>query len=83
MVAALVRVEAVTMPTPSGTSGRVSRWGAASYAQATKRRDRLTGPHLRAFDRAIEWAQSGHQRRTNCGGVAKRKQQKAPSSGAF
>ena len=29
------------------------------YAQATKRRDRLTGPHLKAFDRALEWAQMG------------------------
>jgi len=29
------------------------------YAQATKRRDRLTGPHLRAYDAAIEWAQMG------------------------
>jgi integrase len=29
------------------------------YAQATKRRDRLTGPHLRAYDRALEWALMG------------------------
>jgi integrase len=29
------------------------------YAQATRRRDRLTGPHLRAFDGALEWAQMG------------------------
>jgi integrase len=29
------------------------------YAQATKRRDRLTGPHLKAYDRAIGWAQMG------------------------
>jgi integrase len=29
------------------------------YAQATKRRDRLTGPHLRAYDRALEWARMG------------------------
>ena len=29
------------------------------YAQATKRRDRLSGPHLKAYDRAIEWAQMG------------------------
>jgi integrase len=29
------------------------------YTQATKRRERLSGPHLRAFDRAIEWAQMG------------------------
>lgn len=29
------------------------------YAQATKRRDRLTGPHLKAYDRALEWAAMG------------------------
>jgi integrase len=29
------------------------------YAQATKRRDRLTGQHLKAYDRAIEWARMG------------------------
>jgi hypothetical protein len=29
------------------------------YAQATKRRDRLTGPHLKAYDRALEWALMG------------------------
>ena len=27
------------------------------YAQATRRRERLSGPHLKAYDRAIEWAQ--------------------------
>jgi integrase len=29
------------------------------YAQATKRRDRLTGAHLKAYDRAFEWASMG------------------------
>jgi hypothetical protein len=29
------------------------------YAQATKRRERLYGPHLRAYDRALEWARMG------------------------
>jgi hypothetical protein len=29
------------------------------YTQATKRRDRLSGPHLRAYDRALAWAQMG------------------------
>lgn len=29
------------------------------YAQATKRRDRLSGPHLKAYDAALEWAQMG------------------------
>jgi hypothetical protein len=30
-----------------------------AYAQATKRRERLSGPHLKAYDRAIEWAAMG------------------------
>jgi integrase len=29
------------------------------YTQATKRRERLSGGHLRAYDRALEWAQMG------------------------
>jgi hypothetical protein len=29
------------------------------YAQATKRRERLSGPHLRAYDRAVDWARMG------------------------
>jgi len=29
------------------------------YAQATRRRERLSGPHLKAYDRAIEWARMG------------------------
>lgn len=29
------------------------------YAQAVKRRERLSGAHLRAFERALEWAQMG------------------------
>jgi integrase len=29
------------------------------YAQATKRRDRLSGPHLKAYDEALVWAQMG------------------------
>jgi len=29
------------------------------YTQATKRRERLSGAHLREYDRAIEWAQMG------------------------
>jgi integrase len=29
------------------------------YAQATKRRDRLSGPHLKAYDAALQWAQMG------------------------
>jgi integrase len=29
------------------------------YAQATKRRDRLSGAHLKAYDQALEWARMG------------------------
>jgi len=29
------------------------------YAQATKRRDRLSGAHLKAYDRALDWARMG------------------------
>ena len=29
------------------------------YTQATKRRERLSGAHLRAHDRALQWAQMG------------------------
>jgi hypothetical protein len=29
------------------------------YTQATKRRERLSGAHRRAYDRAIEWARMG------------------------
>lgn len=35
------------------------RFTLRAYAQATKRRERLSGPHLKAYDRAIEWAQLG------------------------
>jgi integrase len=29
------------------------------YARATKRRDRLSGAHLKAYDRALDWARMG------------------------
>src|SRR5262245_22732514 len=29
------------------------------YAQATRRRERLSGPHLKAYDHALEWARMG------------------------
>jgi integrase len=29
------------------------------YTGATKRRERLSGPHLKAYDRALEWARMG------------------------
>ena len=35
------------------------RFTMATYAQATKRRDRLSGPHLKAYDRALDWARMG------------------------
>jgi integrase len=35
------------------------RFTLKAYAQATKRRERLSGPHLKAYDRAIEWARMG------------------------
>jgi integrase len=45
------------------TSGQIGhedpRFTLRCYAQSTKRRERLSGPHLKAYDRAIEWAQMG------------------------
>jgi integrase len=35
------------------------RFTLRAYTQATKRRERLSGPHLRAYDRALEWARMG------------------------
>jgi integrase len=35
------------------------RFTLRAYAQATKRRERPSGPHLRAYDRALEWARMG------------------------
>jgi hypothetical protein len=29
------------------------------YTKATRRRERLSGPHRKAYDRALEWAQMG------------------------
>ena len=36
-----------------------SRFTERVYRQATKRRDRLTGAHLKANDRALDWAAMG------------------------
>jgi integrase len=36
-----------------------ARFTLRTYAQATRRRERLSGPHLKAYDRAIEWARMG------------------------
>jgi integrase len=35
------------------------RFTLRAYAQATKRRERLSGPHLNAYDRALDWARMG------------------------
>lgn len=35
------------------------RFTLKTYTQATKRRERMSGPHLKAYDRALEWAQMG------------------------
>jgi hypothetical protein len=36
-----------------------ARFTLKAYTMATRRRERLSGPHLKAYDRAIEWAQMG------------------------
>ena len=36
-----------------------ARFTLRTYTQATRRRERLSGLHLRAYDRSIEWAQMG------------------------
>jgi hypothetical protein len=45
------------------TSGQLGhedpRFSLRVYTQATKRRERLSGPHLRAYERALEWARMG------------------------
>lgn len=45
------------------TAGQIghedARFTLNTYAKATKRRERLSGPHLRAYDRALEWARMG------------------------
>jgi integrase len=35
------------------------RFTMSTYAQATKRRERLSGPHADAYDRALDWARMG------------------------
>ena len=50
------------------------------YTQATRRRERLSGPHRRAYDRALEWAALARSARRI---RFQTRQQKAPSSGAF
>jgi len=55
----------VTAPTRTLVEGKETvvrhdpRFTLKVYAQASKRRDRLTGPHLKAYDRTLEWAQMG------------------------
>jgi integrase len=36
-----------------------ARFTLKAYTMATRRRERLSGPHLKAYDRAIEWARMG------------------------
>jgi integrase len=36
-----------------------ARFTLKAYTMATRRRERLSGPHLKAYDRALEWAQMG------------------------
>jgi integrase len=36
-----------------------ARFTLKAYTMATRRRERLSGPHLKAYDQAIEWAQMG------------------------
>ena len=38
------------------------RFTMSTYAQATRRRDRLSGPHLKAYDEALHWARMPHKR---------------------
>jgi integrase len=48
---------------PAYTSAQIGhqdpRFTLRCYTQATRRRERLSGPHLRAYDRALEWARMG------------------------
>ena len=53
------------------------------YTQATKRRERLSGAHLRAYDRAIEWAQMGTTTSESVCWLLQRQQKTPPLSGAF
>lgn len=48
---------------PAYTSAQIGhtdpRFTLRCYTRATRRRERLSGPHLRAYDRALEWARMG------------------------
>jgi hypothetical protein len=51
---------ATTSPITSAQIGHEDpRFTLRCYAQATKRRERLSGPHLRSYDWAIDWARMG------------------------
>jgi hypothetical protein len=52
------------------------------YAQATTRRERLSGPHLRAYDQALEWARMGTIAPDEPVAIPT-EATKSPSSGAF
>jgi hypothetical protein len=53
------------------------------YAQATKRRDRLSRPHLRAYDEALEWASMGANEPLAVPSVPAKDNKKPRLSGAF
>jgi Phage integrase family len=48
---------------PAYTSNQIGhedpRFTLRCYTQATRRRERLTGAHVRAYDRAVDWARMG------------------------
>jgi hypothetical protein len=51
------------------------------YAKATKRRERLSGAHLRAYDRAIEWHEWAQTKSWSV--LAAAEQQKTPPERGF
>jgi integrase len=62
------------------------RFTLRAYAQATKRRERLSGVHLRAYDAAIEWARmgtNGQDEATERVPAMQRTTEKPRRSGAF
>jgi hypothetical protein len=80
---ACARCAVTTCATHRAGSGTKKRQFTMSvYAKASKRRDRLSGAHLKAYDRAIVWAQMGTSELV--GRVpATAEATKTPSGGAF
>jgi integrase len=54
-----LRRRAIVVAYTAAQLGHTDRFTLSTYAQATKRREGLSGPHLRAYDRAIERALMG------------------------